>query len=553
VLAGKPILGTIPGFLIIRQSSTLSLYNLGMDERELLEKYEPVLRFSKSERFFPMAVEPYLEKCTIFPSGPQGVVGLLSNLNEPIVTLIGKLEGGEYFLRFVNDPLIASDIWVWWGILSAIAIGAGWFTSGWMGVVGAAVLALAAALIIFIQASPIRLRFFLAALAALFFFVLGAAPVWFFLTPHVFISVQIEYLILLPIYLLGLFYLSVRTMKFIFDFIIPEAPGLLMDMLSRATETVARKSFRQYVEILEKEPQPVYYGRMAEWQDVEGNHWKSLQYHFFYAFNDWRLAANGINHHEGDWEMVAVYLKNDNPYSILLSQHGSGAIELWENVRCVKDKDGRDTTHPLIYAALGSHANYSKPQVIRSASLFQEGLFQRFIYWADGLIHFLFMLVNPSEKERQIALHQLTTHPAIALTEENFENLRDERDHYMVSLPMEIATGDGFRIGYEGDPRRESIGRSSSYLKRVMSDRKVARPQSRQWKQVVLSPEPDWVQYKGLWGVKSLMKDESGPPGPKWDRPDKLFAVYPRKRWDKSLEWLNELEKVFMSRNEKKK
>jgi hypothetical protein len=94
-----------------------------MDERELLEKYEPVLRFSKSERFFPMAVEPYLEKCTIFPSGPKGVVELLSNLNEPIVTLLGKLESGEYFLRFVNDPLIDSDIWVWWGALSAVAIG----------------------------------------------------------------------------------------------------------------------------------------------------------------------------------------------------------------------------------------------------------------------------------------------------------------------------------------------------------------------------------------------------------------------------------------------
>ena len=238
-----------------------------MDERELLEKYEPVLRFSKSERFFPMAVEPYLEKCTIFPSGPQGVVELLSNLNEPITTLLGKLESGEYFLRFVNDPLIDSDIWVWWGALSAVAIGAGWFYVGGMGIVAAAILALIAALIIFIQASPIRLRFFLAALAALFFFAFGAAPVWFFLTPHVFISVQIEYLILLPIYLLALFYLSLRTMKFIFDYIIPEAPGVLMDMLSRATETVARKSFRQYAEILEKEPQPVYYGRVAEWQD----------------------------------------------------------------------------------------------------------------------------------------------------------------------------------------------------------------------------------------------------------------------------------------------
>ena len=523
-----------------------------MTDHELLKKYEPVLRFAKSERFFPMAVEPFLEKCTIFPSGPQGVVGLLSHPNEPLVTRIGKLESGEYFLRFVNEPLIDSDIWVWWGVSSALLIGAGWFISGWRGAGVAAVLALIAAFIIFIQASPIRLRFFPAALAALFFFALEAAPIWFFLTPHSFISVQIEYLVLLPIYVFALFYLSVRAMKFIFDNIIPEAPGVVMDMLSRATETVARKSFFQYKEILEKEPQPVYYGRVARWQDVEGNSWKGLQYHFFYAFNDWRLAANGINHHEGDWEMIAVYLREDEPYSVLFSQHGSGAMELWKDVRCVKDKDGNDTTHPLIYVALGSHANYSRPEVIRSASLFQEGLFQRFIYWIDGLIHFLFMLFNPSEKARQIALRELTTHPETVLTEESFANLRDEQDHYMVSLPMEIATGDGFRIGYLGDMRSEEVGRSSSYLKRVMSNRKVMRPQSSEWKQVVLAPEPDWVHYKGLWGVKSLMKDESGPPGPKWDRPDKLFAVYPRKRWDKSLEWLMELERRFMAKSKKK-
>ncbi|HEU4743852.1 MAG TPA: hypothetical protein VFS61_01405, partial [Anaerolineales bacterium] len=180
-------------------------------------------------------------------------------------------------------------------------------------------------------------------------------------------------------------------------------------------------------------------------------------------------------------------------------------------------------------------------------------LFQRFIYWVDGLIHFLFMLFNPSEKERQIALRELATHPATALTEETFEKLRDEKDHYLVSLPLEIATGDGFRVGYEGDPKSEVIGRSSSYIKRIMSNRKVAHPKSRQWKQVLLDPEPDWVSYKGLWGVKSLMKDESGPPGPKWDRPDKLFAVYPRKRWEKSLEWLTELENILMARNNKRK
>src|SRR5215216_5051030 len=93
-----------------------------MTDHELLKKYEPVLRFAKSERFFPMAVEPYLEKCTIFPSGPQGVVGLLSHSTEPLVTLIGKLQSGEYFLRFVNDPLIDSDIWVGWGIFSTLAL-----------------------------------------------------------------------------------------------------------------------------------------------------------------------------------------------------------------------------------------------------------------------------------------------------------------------------------------------------------------------------------------------------------------------------------------------
>jgi len=82
-----------------------------MNDSELLKKYEPVLRFAKSERFFPMAVEPYLEKCTIFPSGPQGVVGLLSHPHEPLVTRLGKLESSEYFLRFVNEPLIDSDVW----------------------------------------------------------------------------------------------------------------------------------------------------------------------------------------------------------------------------------------------------------------------------------------------------------------------------------------------------------------------------------------------------------------------------------------------------------
>jgi hypothetical protein len=93
---------------------------------------------------------------------------------------------------------------------------------------------------------------------------------------------------------------------------------------------------------------------------------------------------------------------------------------------------------------------------------------------------------------------------------------------------------------------------SSSYLKRVMSDREVTHPRSNQWRQVLLNPEPGWVQYQGLWGVKSMLHDESGPPGPKWDRADKLFQINPRKRWDRELEWLMELEHMLKTKNESK-
>ncbi len=59
-----------------------------------------------------------------------------------------------------------------------------------------------------------------------------------------------------------------------------------------------------------------------------------------------------------------------------------------------------------------------------------------------------------------------------------------------------------------------------------------------------MNPEPDWVQYKGLWGVKSILNDESGPPGPKWDRPrKKQLGVNERIRWGRPLDWLAELEK----------
>ncbi|MDP1544478.1 MAG: hypothetical protein Q8L87_00540 [Anaerolineales bacterium] len=514
-----------------------------MNDLELLKQYEPVLRFAKSERFFPMAVEPYLKRCMLFPSGPHGAGELFSHLNEPLIDKIGRLEGHEYFLRFVNKPLNDFDAWIWWGVSSVVGAAAAWFFLGAVGLEIAVFVSLSVALILFMLASPIRLRIIPALLVVIVFLALGIAPIWFFLRPSEYLSVAVEYLILFPIYLIALFLLLMRVSKFVIEKVLPEGPGLIMDMLSQATEKIARESYFEYADILKENPQPVYYGRVLREEGEKGQRWTILQYHFFYAFNDWRLAANGMNHHEGDWEMTAVYLRNEKPYAVLMSQHGAGNIEKWDAVLKALDQDDKATTHPIIYAALGSHANYSKPEVIRSPSMYKTGRLQRFLFWFDGLIHYLFLLFNPNQQARQIALEEMRMNQIKLFDEHAFDEVRDEMDHYIVRLPMEIASGDGFRVGYQGTFAREPRIRSADYLKAIMSERVKTYPPVKEWKRILLNSEPSWVQYKGLWGVKSWLSEESGPPGPKWDRLRKGEAeVKERVRWEKPLDWLAELE-----------
>jgi len=72
-----------------------------------------------------------------------------------------------------------------------------------------------------------------------------------------------------------------------------------------------------------------------------------LQYWLFYFYNDW------FNKHEGDWELVQVVLDYDqNPEWVILSQHHGGTKRTWETTLV------EDGTHPKVYVALGSHANY---------------------------------------------------------------------------------------------------------------------------------------------------------------------------------------------------
>jgi hypothetical protein len=100
---------------------------------------------------------------------------------------------------------------------------------------------------------------------------------------------------------------------------------------------------------------PAVYGRVAHDGDRI-----VLQYWYFY-YDDvysYPFAPSGAfwQAHEGDWEVVNVVLSEDEePLSVGYSQHCLGQRRAWS------DTDRVDGTHPIVYVALGSHANYFTP------------------------------------------------------------------------------------------------------------------------------------------------------------------------------------------------
>jgi hypothetical protein len=104
---------------------------------------------------------------------------------------------------------------------------------------------------------------------------------------------------------------------------------------------------------------PSVYGRV--WSAPAGSSGIAtvLQYWLFYPLDDWRTppAAPLLWHmHEGDWEEVSVGLDAvGRPVSVAASQHDVGVTRTWTRVR------RRSGTHPVVYVALGSHANYLSP------------------------------------------------------------------------------------------------------------------------------------------------------------------------------------------------
>jgi len=121
---------------------------------------------------------------------------------------------------------------------------------------------------------------------------------------------------------------------------------------------------------------PVYHYAVCDYDD-EQYRYIALSYWFLYAFNDWG-SHEGINFHEGDWEMVCVILDaEEHPQWVGYSAHFRGNTRSWvqrrradpflqdvSTVTAARAADGpaRVGNHPVVYVACGSHACYPEQQ-----------------------------------------------------------------------------------------------------------------------------------------------------------------------------------------------
>jgi hypothetical protein len=112
--------------------------------------------------------------------------------------------------------------------------------------------------------------------------------------------------------------------------------------------------------------EPTIYARVVS---EEGRPGIALQYWFFYVFNDFN------NLHEGDWEMIQLVFDAEDasealgsdPVETGYSQHEGAERAEWDDEKL----ELVEGTHPVVYPAAGSHANYYEPALFLGRSAAQ--------------------------------------------------------------------------------------------------------------------------------------------------------------------------------------
>jgi hypothetical protein len=355
---------------------------------DLLRQFEPVVRFTKGEQFFPTDVDRYVAECSLwahYPNGREEIVVKQGELSlENLVQQRPAVFGTVRFLRFI-ETLSLSE--------AAQAL-----------------------------ADQARLRrrlrnYFQAGMGRL-------ARGGF-----------------LPRLADALFSLSF----------------LLRGKVSSATAAAAELAFNR---MHDEDEKYVYYGRV-----VRQNDWTVLQYWFFYCYNSWRSGFHGVNDHESDWEMVCIYLFEDEgrlvpEWAAYASHdfHGDDLRRRWDDAGQLDIVEG----HPVIYAGAGSHASYFRP------GEYQAEVTLPLPNWFNGIVR---------------AWNKFWT------------EILDQPAGNPFRIPfVDFARGDGMHVGQGGH---------------------------HPWSPVLVDESTPWVsQYRGLWGLfaRDPVSGENAPAGPMYNR-----------------------------------
>lgn len=248
-----------------------------------------------------------------------------------------------------------------------------------------------------------------------------------------------------------------------------------------------------YQEMLKEKEKYCYYGRVVEQSD-----WIVLQYWFFYTYNNWRSGYVGANDHEGDWEMICIYLYRDDeeqihPEWVAYASHDFSGDDLrrrWDDEELEKVGE-----HPVVYAGAGSHASY----------------FQKGEYLAEIELPFLTPVIRFTKRIQVFWEKNL-------LPYDNRKAAEGETGliFSIFRVPfVDYARGEGVSIG----PQQEKVW---------------SEPE-------IISNPPAWVsQYRGLWGLfaQDPFAGENAPAGPMYNRDGTV-----RQAWYDPLGWAG-LDKV---------
>lgn len=83
----------------------------------LLRRFEPIVRYTQGELFFPMSAVPYIAQCELWAGTSERDSTLLVPLGEltaeSLPTYAGASPGKRQFLRFVQHPLSGADLTRW--------------------------------------------------------------------------------------------------------------------------------------------------------------------------------------------------------------------------------------------------------------------------------------------------------------------------------------------------------------------------------------------------------------------------------------------------------